>query len=48
VAAVRDVYVPHQAGSVMDGEDLEPAPEERVGRIGDLDLLSGSFRLLVI
>jgi hypothetical protein len=48
VAAVRDVYVPHQAGSVMDGEDLETASEQRMGGVGDLDLLGGSFRLLLI
>jgi hypothetical protein len=40
--------MPHQAGRVVDGEDLETASEERVGRIGDLDLLDGSFPLLVI
>jgi hypothetical protein len=40
--------VPHQAGRVVDREDLEPAPEERMGRIGDLDLLGGSFSLQVI
>jgi len=32
----------------VDGEDLETAPEKRVGRIGDLNLLGGSFPLLVI
>jgi hypothetical protein len=32
----------------VDGHDLEPAPEERVGRIGNLDLLGGNFPLRVI
>jgi hypothetical protein len=32
----------------VDGEDLETATEERVGRIGDLDLLSGNLPLRVI
>lgn len=40
--------MPHQTGRVVDGEDRKAAPEERVGGIGDLDLLGGSFRLLVI
>jgi len=40
--------MPHEAGRVVDGEDLETASEERVGRIGDLDLLDVSFPLLVI
>jgi hypothetical protein len=48
VAAVRDDDVPHQARSIVDGEDLETAPEERVGRIRNLDLLDRSFPLLVI
>jgi len=48
VAAVGDEHVSRQAGSTVDGEDLEPASEERVGGIGDLDLLGGSFPLLVI
>jgi len=48
VAAVGDMDVPHQAGRVVDREDLEPAPEERMGRIGDLNLLDGSFPLRVI
>jgi hypothetical protein len=48
VAAVGDVDVPNQAGSVVYGEDLETVPEERVGGVGDLDLFGGSFRLLVI
>ena len=38
----------HQTRRVVDGEDLEPAPEEWVSRIGDLDLLDRSFPLLVI
>lgn len=38
----------HQTRRVVDGEDLKPAPEERVGWIGDLDFLGGSFPLLVI
>jgi hypothetical protein len=32
----------------MYGEDLEAAPEERMGRIGNHDLLGRSFPLLVI
>lgn len=48
VAAVGDVDVPHQAGRVVDREDLEPPSEERMSRIGDLDLRGGSFPLLVI
>jgi hypothetical protein len=48
VAAVGDEDVPHQAGRVVDGEDPEAAPEERVGGICNLDLLDGSFQLLVI
>ncbi len=40
--------VPHQAGRVVDREDLEPASEERMGRIGNLDFFSGSFPLRVI
>jgi hypothetical protein len=48
VAAVGDEDVPHQAGSVVDAEDLKAAPEERVGGIGNLDFLGGSFPLLVI
>ena len=48
VAAVGDDEVPHQSGGVVDGEDLETASEERVGGVGDLDLLGGNFRLLVI
>jgi hypothetical protein len=39
VAAVGDEDVSHQAGSVVDGEDLETASEERVGVVGDLDFL---------
>jgi len=48
VPAVGDEDVPHQAGSVVDGEDLETSPEERVGGIGNLDFLGGSSPLLVI
>jgi hypothetical protein len=48
VSAVGDVDVPHQSGSVVYGEDLETAPEERVGGVCDLDLFGRSFRLLVI
>jgi hypothetical protein len=48
VAAVGDDDVSHQSRSIVYGEDLEAAPEERMGGVGDLDLLGGSFRLLVI
>lgn len=48
MAAVGDEDVPRQAGSVVDGEDLETSPEERMSRIGNLDLLGGSIPLLVI
>ncbi len=48
MAAVGDEDVSHQSRSIVYGEDLEAAPEERMGRVGDLDLLGGSFRLLVI
>lgn len=48
VTAVGDDDVSHQTRRVVDGEDLQPASEERVGRVGDLDLLGGSFSLLVI
>ena len=43
MAAVGDEDVTHQTRIVVDGEDLEPAPEKRVGRIGNLDFLDGSF-----
>jgi hypothetical protein len=48
VAAVGNDYVPHQSRSIVYGEDFEAALEERMGGVGDLDLLGGSFRLLVI
>jgi hypothetical protein len=48
VAAVGDDDVSHQTGRVVDGEDFETAPEERVGEVGNLDLLGGGFPLLVI
>jgi len=48
VPAVGDEDVPHQAGSVVDGEDLETSPEERMSRIGNLDLFGGSIPLRVI
>jgi hypothetical protein len=48
VAAVGDDDVSHQSPSIVYGEDLEAAPEARMGGVGDLDLLGGSFRLLVI
>jgi hypothetical protein len=42
------MYVPHQSGSIVYGDDLETASEERVGGVGDLDLLGRSLRLPVI
>jgi hypothetical protein len=48
VSAVGDDEVSHRSGSIVYGEDLEPAPEERVGGVDDLDLFGGSFLLLVI
>jgi hypothetical protein len=48
VAAVGDEDVPHQVGSVVDGEDLKAAPEECVGGIGNLDFFSGNSPLLAI
>jgi hypothetical protein len=48
VAAVGDKDVPQRTGSVVYGEELETVPEERVGGIGNLDLLHGSFPLPVI
>jgi hypothetical protein len=48
VAAVGDDDVSHQSRSIVYGEDLEAAPGERMGGVGDLDLLKRSFRLLVI
>jgi len=45
---MRDDDVSHRAGRVVDGEDFETAPEERVGGVGNLDLLGGGFPLLVI
>jgi hypothetical protein len=48
VASVGDEDVAHQAGRVVDGEDTKAAPEEWVGRIGNLDLLSRNLPLRVI
>lgn len=48
VAAVGDDDVSHRSGSIVYGEDLEVAPEERMGGVGDLELLGGTFQLLVI
>ena len=48
VAAVGDDDVFHQSRSIMYGEDFEAASEERMGGVDDLDLLGGSFRLLMI
>jgi hypothetical protein len=45
---VGDDEVSHRSGSIVYGEDLEVAPEERVGGVDDLDLFEGSFLLLVI
>jgi hypothetical protein len=43
VSTVADEDVPYRTGRVVDGEDRETAAEERMGRIGDLDL--GRFLL---
>jgi hypothetical protein len=48
VAAVGDDDVSPRSGSIVYGEDLEVAPEERMGGVGDLDILGGTFQLLVI
>ncbi|MEJ7872694.1 MAG: hypothetical protein WKF67_10585 [Rubrobacteraceae bacterium] len=48
MAAVGDEDVSHQTRRVVDGQDLETAPEERVGRIGNLDLPGGNFPLRAI
>ncbi len=48
VTAVGDDDVSHQSRSIVYGEDLEAAPEERVGGISNLDLLGGSSPFLVI
>jgi hypothetical protein len=47
-AAVGDEDVTHEAGRVVYGEDLKAAPEERVSRICNLDLLCEGFLPLVI
>ena len=48
MAAVADEYMPRHSRSVMYGEDLEAAPEERMCRVSDLDFPGESFQTLVI